>query len=338
MAFLGRPWIRKVLVSTINHDHPQRGMEHAFRSLFGDTGVGVYDYYERLRQGASLDQVNAEFLSMARSFNPDWIWLQAQNTGVLQPDTLLKVGRELPGCVISHWMGDARDPVAPYLSGICAATHLTLVSGEGYLPLYKAAGAREVRYCQVAVDWEEDVLGIPEWTPPFRVPDVVFCGNYHGTLFRGAGDRDGAVRTLQAVGIDVGIVGLNWPTGWPVIGSCRYKEQHHIYKRAKIVLSVNNVNDVRRYYSDRHLFALASGVAVVAKYVPGFEDEFENGHDLMWYNTDQELVSVVRALLADEGARTRLGRNGRATAIRDHTWFKRILDVMPEVERIRAGL
>lgn len=332
------PTIRKVLMSTINHDHPQRGMEHAFRGLFGDANVRTYDYYERLRQGTSLDQVNAEFLATARSFSPDWIWLQAQNTGVLQPTTLLETRRALPYCVVSHWMGDARDPVAPYLAGICAATHLTLVSGEGYLPLYKAAGAQEVRYCQVAVDWEEDILRAPEWTPPFHIPDVVFCGNHHGTLFRGAGDRDSAIRALRNAGIDVGVVGLNWPAGWPVIGSCRYKEQHHVYRRAKIVLSVNNVNDVRCYYSDRHLFALSSGTAVIAKYVPGFEEEFENGHDLMWYNTDQELVSIAHALMADEGARIRLGRNGRATAIRDHTWFKRIMDVIPEVERIRAEL
>jgi hypothetical protein len=328
--------IRRVLLSTINYDHPQRGMIKAFSGIFPE--VRDYDYLHFQRQGKSAKDVNEGLINVACEFHPDWIWLQLQDTNVLQPETLARIREHLPGCVVSHWMGDCRASVSSYAASICRVTHLSLLSNVGQLPLYEAAGAERAHYCQIGVDWEEDVLGLPDWIPRFRVPDVVFCGNYYGESFPGTLDRVEAIRVLKDKGIDVGIVGSGWPREFPVLGQCTVKQQHHVWKRAKVALSINNFNDIERYYSDRQLIAMASGTPVVCKYVPGLEWEFTDGIDCLWYRNSSELLAHVERLLGSEDERIRLGRQGRATICRQHTWWHRILNVLPIIEEIRDVL
>lgn len=327
--------IRRALLLTINADHPQTGMLRAFREVLGDANVAEYDYLAERRRGVGADEVNRRFVALAKGFSPDWVWLQLQETGVISPGAISEVRRALPGCVVSHWMGDCRVSVGPYLRGICAATDLTLVSNVGQLPMYRAAGAREARYLQIGLDWDEDVLGLPPWEPRFRVPDVVFCGGHYGGAFPGTADRVAALRALLDAGIDAGVVSqTQWPRDIPVVGSCHVKQQHHVWKRAAVALNVNHFNDIELYYSDRQIIAMASGTPLVCVYVPGLEREFANGRHCFWYRSPGELVGRVRALLADPGARREIGARGRSLVLARHTWEYRVRSVLPSVEEL----
>lgn len=325
--------IRRVLLATINHDHPQRGMFQAFWSVFGPL-VSDFDYLEMSRSGMKNEEINSRFIQEVLRFVPDWIWLQVQDSGILRADTILEVRRLLPRCVVTHWTGDARPQVSPYLSSISKATHLSFVSSIGHLSLFRQAGAQEAKYLQIGLDWDEDVQGNPEWSPPFRVPDVVFCGSYYGNAFPGTGDRELAIRTLIEAGVDIGIVGDHWPSRFPVVGRCHVKQQHHVWKKAKVALNVNHFNEIELYYSDRQLIAMASGTPLVCRHVPGIEREFVNLEHCIWYRSPEELVEAVRRLLSDEGLRRKMGMAGRTEVIRKHTWFSRILEVVPEVEKL----
>lgn len=328
--------IQRILLVPLHWDHPQQGMSHAFRGIFPT--VAEYDYLEQRRKKVSDGQNNEVFLSAATSFRPDWCFLQLQETGVLKATTLAKLRAALPKTVLSTWMGDMRSSISPYLASIIKECHLTLCSSVGQIPMFMAAGARKALYSQIGLDFNEDVLGIPNWTPPFRIPDVVFCASYYGVAFPGSPARLEAVSALLAAGIDVAVVGGAWPRGYPVVGKCGVKQQTHVYRRAKVALSVNNFNDVELFYSDRHLIALASGTTLVTKYVPGLEKEFENGKHLFWYETPDQLVATVKLLLGDENLRKQVGRQGRAEAIKNHTWHSRILSLLPHVEEEASKL
>jgi hypothetical protein len=331
--------IKRVMTATINYDHPQVGMNHAFEGIFGKENIFDYDFTKlREKNKGRIEAVNDLFVEKAKTFQPDWIWMQLQMTGTITPEAIARVREEVPKCVISPWMGDCRDSVAPYLASICRATHLTLVSNVGQLPMFLAAGAQAVQYCQIAVDWAEDVMGIPEWTPPFRVPEVVLVGNYYGNMFPGTKEREGAIRALVQAGVDVGIVGGGWPAWAPVAGKCNVKQQHHVWKRAKVALNVNNFNNIDRFYSDRQLIAMASGTPVVCYEVPGILEEFISGYHCLTYKTTEDLVKHVRVLLSDKAYRDVIGQNGRSEIIRRHTWFNRIMKVIPSVEAISASL
>ncbi len=324
----------RILLAVINADHPQRGMRQAFEGLFGAPNVREFDYLKMTREGSTVPQINRVFVENAEMWKPDWIFLQVQETNILSPDSLDQIRRLVPGVTITHWTGDCRKQVSPYLAEICRATDVTFLSSTGQLPMFEQAGARVARYLQIAVDWEEDVLGVPDWTPPFKVPDVVFCANLYGDNFPGSRDRLEAVRALGHGGIDIGVVGNGWPSDVPVIGKCHVKEQHHVWKRAKVALNVNNFNDIERYYSDRQLIAMASGTPLVCRYVPKLEYEFLPD-ECVWYMTPEELVAQVRKLLSDEALREGIGTRGRTAVMERHTWWNRIGGAFGVVEGIR---
>ena len=326
--------ISSVLMSTINSSHPQRGMMHAFRGIFGNAYVNEFDYLAHQRQGMDVARINTEFYEKARVTQPDWIWLQLQDTNVLTPDTLRRVREMLPNTTITHWTGDCRPEVSPYLSSICAATHISFISSVGQLPMFRKAGAAEAHYLQIGVDWAEDVVGEPGWLPPFDVPDVVFCGNYYAHRFPGTVEREDVVRALQAAGINVGIVGNGWPEEFPVVGRCHVKQQAHVYRRAKVGLNINNFNGVERFYSDRQLISMVN-VATACWAVPNLLAEFAPTECAMFESPD-EAVEVVSDLLDDAGHRRSMYLKGRATIIRNHTWLNRVLDALATVESLRG--
>jgi hypothetical protein len=329
--------ITKVLAATINYDHPQAGMLHALRGIFGEQNVVNFDYM-RLRNEFFVDEINDSFVDSCVRNKPDWIWLQVQDTEVISPAAIKEVRGLLPKTVISHWTGDVRSSVSTYLSSICKATHLTLVSGIGLIQRFREAGANQVEYLQIGLDWFEDVIGLPNWEPPFKVPQVVLIAGHYGDKFPGTKQREDAVRALMDEFVDVGIVGNGWDDSWPVVGTCEVKQQHHVWKRALVCLNVNNFNEIERYYSDRQLIAMASGTPVVCHYVPGLEKEFSLGEDCLSFTNPENLVKQVKFLLEDEGSRLRIGRAGRSEVIRSHTWFSRFLHILPKVEEIRQNL
>jgi len=330
--------IRRVLLSVINSSHPQRGLLQAFTGIFGPENVREYDFMEEVRRGKTIEAINQIFAKVAIDWRPDWIYLQVQDSEILRSESVLAIRSALPKCVVTHWTGDLRPAVSPYLSSFCKATHLTLISSVGQIPMFKEAGAKEVRYYQIAVDWDEDIQGIPVWSPPFRVPEVVLCGHYYGATFPGTRDRELAIAALMEAKVDVGVVGNGWPKSYPTVGSCHVKQQHHVWRRAKVGLNVNHFGNISRYYSDRQLIVMASGTALVCQYVPGLEEEFQNGIHCCWYKTTGELVDIVKKLLADEDMRKRVGSSGRAEVTKNHTWFERIFNVLPDVERIQSRL
>lgn len=354
--------INRVLVAPINYDHPQLGLLQAFDGIF-DSGafdfghgagmswqrsgrsaaVGLFDFIYHQRRGHPIEVINGDFVAAAA--HADWIWLQAQDTEIIHAESLLRIRTQNPRCVISHWTGDMRPTVSDYMASICKASHLTLASSIGQLAAFRAAGAARAEYCQIGVDWFEDVIGLPAWEPPFRVPEVVFCGNFYGDRFpEGSAERLAAIRALVEAGFDVGVVGKGWPGDIPVAGECTVKQQHHVYRKAKVALSISHFANVASYYSDRQIIAMASGTPVVARWVPGMDEEFEfdpfnAGDPCVWYyGNPDDLVVEVKHLLCQPELAARIGRAGRREVIRRHTWFSRILGVLPLIEELQASL
>ena len=331
--------VKRVLVLPLNYDHPQEGMVEAFRQVFGDVSVSVFDYLfvQKQLQGSAV-YADAEFFEVATRLKPDWIFMQLQETGIVTPATIGSIKLALPNTVITQWNGDYRPELGEYQKSIARACDLTLLSSRGQLADYTRAGARDVAYCQIGLDWSEDVLGKPAWQSPFEVPEIVFIGNYyeHGPWKRGTAERLDAVKRLNAVfGARFGVVGSGWPAGTPVIGACTVKQQHHVWKRAKVAINVNHENHVESYYSDRLLIALASGTPVVTYKVPGLDREFDVGEELLAYDetlTDDDLVNCVDFLLTHPSRAREIGMRGRLRVMREHSWYARILQILPTIQ------
>lgn len=330
--------IQRVVTATLNYDHPQRGMNQAFQGIFGPGNVVDFDYLGLERQGVSIERINSEFYAQCMSLRPDWIWLQVQDSPVLKAETMLSLRHQLPDVVITHWTGDARPTICDSLADMCKATNVTFASSVGGLGAFRSAGAKRAEYLQIGLDWEEDVLGFPQWEPPFKVPRVVFIGSNYKQIFPGSTQREEAIRALQRAKIDVGVVGNGWDVkDWPCVGTCKVKQQHHVWRKALVGLSINNYNELESYYSDRQLISMASGTPIVCYAVPGLEREFVDRRHCMFYRTTDELVRAVGELLGDPALRRSIGHAGRHEVIQHHTWFSRVLQALTIVEEERDG-
>ena len=332
--------IRRVLVSAINYDHPQKGMVQAFAERFPHN-VREYDYLERQRGGKTLEEINNDFLDFAKEYRPDLIFMQLQESDVLKPNTLRNVRELLPKTVLTHWMGDCRNQIADYTAAVSRVTHLSLLSNVGQIPYYEHySGQGRTHYLQIGLDWEEDVLGIPAWEPPFRVPDVVFVGGYYPESFPdGTFERLSTVRAIQAAGIDIGVVSPSpWPTIVNYLGRCTVKQQHHVWKRAKVCVNVNHFNHIERYYSDRQIISMASGRPLACWKVPGLEKEFQDGVHCLFFSSPAEAVEKVKMLLSDPALADRIGAAGKREVCENHTWAARLRQVLPELDRIHDSL
>lgn len=319
--------ITRVLVAPLNYSHRQLGQIDAFHHVLGRGNVREFDFMAIYRQG---DNPNARLLASALEFQPDWIWLQVQGADIINAPTLLRIREMLPHCLITHWMGDLRLEVGEGLAAVCKATHATLISNEDARQhaMYARAGAMRTHYVQIGLDPED--LADSGWEPPFRVPDVVFCGGHYGhvpSFAAGTAERIGAIRALRDAGVDVGVVGPGWPSDIPVVGQCHVKQQVHVYRKAKVALSINHFNDYNLYYSDRHLIAMASGTPVAARWIPGLDREFRPKVDCLFWTTMDSLIECVTYLLGTDSERWIIGHSGRGCAIVDHTWRRRIADL-----------
>lgn len=327
--------IKKVFTATINADHPQRGMIHAFDSLFY---THHFDYLQMERNGATASDINAHFIAEVLQFQPDWCWLQLQNTGLIQRDAILEIKRALPHCVVSHWMGDCRYTVSDYLASICFATDISFIAAAGQEDMFRAAGAKFVKYLQIAIDWHEEYLEDERFKPPFQVPEVLLIGNHYGPAFPGTPQRESALRALRDAGLNYGVVGSGWPGDINTVGSCHVKDQIAIWKRAKVGISISNFNEIPLYYSDRQIISMASGTPIVCYRVPDLETEFTSGRHCLFFKTNEELVGQVKFLLDNPDIAELIGREGRAIILREHTWFRRVLDILPLIEQTQKTL
>ena len=341
--------IQTVLVLPLNYTHLQTGMIQGFQAVFGADNVGVFDFMCAASRPmspttASMEQVNRELVALVTRVKPDLVFMQLQDTGVITAAAINAARAASPATRFVHWTGDYRPAVSEYLASICRATDVTFASSVGQLPAFCRAGAPEAVYLQIGVDWTSDVLGIPAWVPPFEVPAVVFCGNHYsgGPWPVGTAQRLADIRALKAAGFDVGVVGTGWPSDIPVVGTCHVKQQHHVYTRAKVVLSISHENTVDRYFSDRLLIGMASGTPTIARWFEGVDEEFNDdpgwdgvtpGALLPCYKTETELVDLVTELRANEDWRRNLGADQRNFIRATASWFTRIVEnVLPVLE------
>lgn len=86
-----------------------------------------------------------------------------------------------------------------------------------------------------------------------------------------------------------------------------------------VVLGVNHWDYVR-YYTRRTIYALASGRPYVVRYIPGMEQDFENGKHLVWFKTQDEGLEAIRSLIADPALAQKIGTAGRELAIARFSW------------------
>jgi spore maturation protein CgeB len=102
---------------------------------------------------------------------------------------------------------------------------------------------------------------------------------------------------------------------------------------AKIALSINAVNSVRLYHSDRLVECLACGAFVLAKRVPDSDLLFKDRTHLRYFDNPEDFFSLVDWYLRNEDERKRIARAGMERAHSEFNCEKMAKHVLDLVEK-----
>lgn len=134
--------------------------------------------------------------------------------------------------------------------------------------------------------------------------------------------RREALQALAKAGVDVHVRGAGWP-----MGRATTAEVAEIPARSLISLNFAD-SSVRHVAGSTQLkarvFELAgTGTCVVTEYDPQLDSYLTAGVEVVSFRGPQECVEVVTSLLAQPHRARMIGRAGRETAARQHTYFAR---------------
>lgn len=101
---------------------------------------------------------------------------------------------------------------------------------------------------------------------------------------------------------------------------------------AKIALSINTINTVRMYHSDRLINCLACGAFTLAKRVPDSDLLFEDGKHLRYFDAADEFFELADWYLTHDEERERIARAGMEHAHREFNCTKMARHLMDLIE------
>ncbi len=94
------------------------------------------------------------------------------------------------------------------------------------------------------------------------------------------------------------------------------------------------------HWSQRVYTILAHGGFYLAKYVPGYEQEFTASVDLQFWETEDGLLKAVKFVLDHDDYRAHIANHGCAKVRNQKTWDVRVSGVLPSIraalEKVRA--
>jgi len=147
--------------------------------------------------------------------------------------------------------------------------------------------------------------------------DIVFVGGCYGV-------RKELVNKLQRW-FRIEAYGDGWPHG-----TISYTEMIELYGKSKIVLGISGVGSslTVQTLKGRDFEVPMSGAAYLTTYNSEYAKCFKIGEEVSCYGSIEDCVEEVNWLLKEPGRTEDIGMRGRERSVRDHTWDKRLNDLL----------
>lgn len=280
---------------------------------------------------SAIRDVGVILVDACETLKPDWVHVPISKEGLIRLEDV-KRAKQNCDAIFTSWAGDVRDEPLPFLVNLSKIVDFTFISNVGQLDLYRSAGCERVDYWQYGLDVSRSKpLSPNERSTLYKKlgHDISFCAN-HSTRFPGHIIRKDVVTKLsKKYGSKFAVYGSGWNqiAGISSKGPSPYWEQNNIYNASKVVISINNYNDLEMYFSGRQLMAMGSGVVTISHYIPGLEKYFENKKDLVWFKTADECIELVEYYLKNEEDARDIGLRGSKKAHKEHSYAARVKEL-----------
>jgi spore maturation protein CgeB len=218
--------------------------------------------------------------------------------------------------------------VAPPNLRVLRGYDLIVTSFPHYVDRFRELGVRS-EYLALAFD--QRVLASlgpvePRW-------DAVFVGGLDPRV------HPAGASLIESVAepLDLQLWGYGLPEGSPLRG--RYHgelwglEMYRVLASSRVVVN-RHIEAAEGHANNMRLFeATGVGAALVTDRGHNLADLFEPGREVATYSDGDDLIAVVRRLLADEGERGALARAGQRRTLSDHTYERRMADLARLLEK-----
>lgn len=169
----------------------------------------------------------------------------------------------------------------------------------------------------------------PEIFRPLDLPkdiDVSFVGGWYGA-------RRDLVMRLRSVGIRVACFGPGTDNG-----TLTREEMVRTFNRTRVNLGFGGVGETGAiaHLKGRDFEIPMSGSAYLTLFDHELTTHFTIGEEIACYRNAIDCAEQIRMLLEDTARRDRLAERGRRRALEDHTWTRRVEDLLTWLEISRS--
>jgi len=314
-----------------------RSQVGAARPEFRSRSLGLQ---YRLLAGPRVDRINRDLVKMVEDGRPDMLLLY--RAPMVQASALKAIKRRHPSLILTEYCND--DPFSPaanallwrHLKRSIPVFDIHFVFRSRNLQDFRHAGARRVHMLRgYYVPWFHHPVD-PDTQDPRFACDVAFAGHYErdwrikalarlaatnaGTRLYGAGwDRASSAEKRQ--------LGSLLPTS--IVAGEDYRQAVCGARIGLCFLSSLN----RDTYTTRSFEIPAMGVFLLSQYTSDLASLFEEGREIAFFRTPDELLTKVAYYLEHEDERRVMARNGRERVRRDgHDVTSRMREMMSVIE------
>lgn len=328
----------KILFVDIQYDYgdPKRGIntigEYGFRRAMTSLGHEVIPFYYD-DDLAGSPALQTRLLETAAKIKPDLISF-CLFRDQFKVETLFKLKEIAPTL---NWFGDDTWRFDNFTKHYAAAFDFCVTTDKFSVPKYQALGVKNVIVSQwAAIDLHQR----PKFEGSYKF-DVSFVGQFHPY-------RAWIVNSLKSAGINVNAYGLGWPAG-----PLKSEEMNSLFRHSKINLNIGNSTSLELPYLFSHWKALPLAIKSrknrsqikarnfeipyfggfqISDDVPGLEDWFDHGTEIITYKSPREAIEKVKYYLSHDKEREAIREAGERRAQTDG-YTARWKDILETVER-----
>jgi hypothetical protein len=99
-------------------------------------------------------------------------------------------------------------------------------------------------------------------------------------------------------------------------------------RAAKIFLAFDSIPGVRKSMSARMYTAIGCGAFYLCANVEGIEEVFQPGKEIAVFNSEQEMVDMIKYYLKHDSERAEIAEAGRRRLLKEHTYEHRLTRMM----------
>lgn len=300
-----RMWVKGLL--RLGHDVQRFSYRNILTQFNPFSGI----HFRRFMPRFVKKRADNIFVGQIKPYHPDIVLILSMK--YLTPQTVLAARRAAPNAV---FIGRDEDPFPernPTRLAIAKETDIVITTSAGrFLKTYKDAGVPRCAFipnvCDPDIQCRYDVED--KWKT-----DIIFTGKAEHQRLGYRNQRYDLIRRLAQMP-NASVYGT---FGTPRVEGIDY---FYAISGAKLGLSINIVNDVRLYHSDRLINYLSCGTFTLAKRIPDTDLLFEDGVHLRYFDTIEEFFELADRYLKHEDEREKIAKTGAEFAHKQYNCTK----------------